>query len=146
MLALLAAAAASAAQPANGQIADIRMHLFYRHTGALSDDISPPREFAGWNTVIGEGDSGGPADDLVVVVAVRAAGEEYIERPLRLTARGRNNRVIAQRSFDSLLTSSDGQSYSPLWLQNVGCEGDIRVTATFGDHTRTESVSLDCGE
>lgn len=146
MIAVLSALAAFGAQPADARIADIRMHLFYRHTGALSEDISPPNEFVGWNTVIGEGSSGGPADDLVVVVAVRTGGEEYIERRLRVTARGRDNRLIAERSFDSLLTSGTGESYSPLWLENVGCEGEIRVTATFGDQTRTESLSLDCGE
>ena len=147
MIDLFLLAAAAAAQPArNVEIAEIRMHLFYRQSGRLSDDISPPRQFTGWNTVIGEGDAEEPAEDLLVVVEMRGgAGEEYIETPLRIVVRGRENRVIAERNFDTLLSSQRGVSHSPVWLQDVPCEGEIRVTASFGDQTSSESVSLDCG-
>ncbi|HEX9963625.1 MAG TPA: hypothetical protein VGB04_01425 [Allosphingosinicella sp.] len=46
-------------------------HLFYENTGRLSKDISPPVEFTGWNTVIGEGSAEDAADDLLVTVEVR---------------------------------------------------------------------------
>jgi hypothetical protein len=141
-----AVAALASAQPA-AQITDIRMHLFYRLSGRLSDDISPPHQFTGWNTVIGEGDAEAPAEDLLVVVEMRGgSGEEYVETPLRVVARGRDNRVIADRRFDSLLSSERGTSYSPVWLQDVPCEGEIRVTATFGGQSVSESLSLECGE
>lgn len=146
MIGLMLAAAAAAAQPAV-TIGDFRMHLFYRHSGLLSEDISPPREFTGWNTVIGEGDAEEPAEDLLVVVPTRVAGggETFVETPLRIVARGRDNRVIANRNV-ALLSSASGDSYSPVWLQDIGCEGEISVTATFGDQTRSESLSLECGE
>lgn len=137
--------AASAQAPA-AEIADIRMHLFYRASGRLSDDISPPRAFVGWNTLIGEGDAEEPADDLLVVVQVRSEGEQYIETPLHILARGRAGRVIAERRFDALLTSPDGAAFSPLWLADVPCEGEISVVATFGSQRVSEALTLECGE
>ena len=141
MAAMLIAASAQAA-PA---IADIRMHLFYRASGRLSDDISPPRPFVGWNTLIGEGDAEEPADDLLVVVQVRSEGEQYIETPLHIVARGRGGRVIAERRIEGLLTT-DGANFSPMWLQDASCEGEVRVIATLGTQRVSETLSLACGE
>ena len=145
MIALMLAAAAAAQAP-SAEIAEMRMHLFYRAGGRLSDDISPPRQFTGWNTLIGEGDAEEPAEDLLVVVQVRSQGEQFLETPLHLVAHGRGGRVIAERRFETLLTSGDGATFSPLWLQDVPCEGEIRVTATFGTQRVTETLSLECGE
>jgi hypothetical protein len=33
-----------------------------------------------------------------------------------------------------------------LWLNDVGCAGEIQVTATIGKSTRKSAISLDCGE
>ena len=147
MIMSLAALALAAAQPAAGTLGDIRMHLFYQETGRLSPDISPPATFTGWNTGIGEGDAEEAADDLVVVVEVRADGHQFIETPLRVVARGgEGNRVLAERRWDSVLTSEAGRAYLPLYLRDVGCAGEIRVTATFGSANRSETLTLDCGE
>lgn len=147
MIMSLAALALAAAQPAAGTLGDIRMHLFYQETGRLSPDISPPASFSGWNTIIGEGDAEEAADDLVVVVEIRADGHHFIDTPLRVVARGgEGNRVLAERRFDDVLTSDAGRAYLPLYLRDVGCAGEIRVTATFGSENRSETLTLDCGE
>jgi hypothetical protein len=138
----LIAAAALAAQPpapAAAELGDIRMHLFYRGRGELSEDISPPNQFAGWNTLF-------EADDMVVVAELRTAGQQNIDRPLRIVARGRNNRVLAQRTFRSILTSSEGRAYLPLYLGDVACAGNVQVTVTFGRQSRAETLTLICGE
>lgn len=146
MIGFILALAASTAQPATAELGEIRMHLFYTYSGQLSDDVSPPRAFAGWNVVIGEGDALEPADDLLVVVEVRADGHQFVEGPLHVVARGRDDRLIAERRFDAALTSDNGSSFNPLWLTDVGCEGEIRVTATFAGRTSTETLELHCGE
>jgi hypothetical protein len=145
ILAALALAAVPAAPPI-AHLGEIRMHLFYTGTGQVSPDISPPYAFAGWNTAIGGGEAAGPADDLVVVAEVRADGEQYVERPLTIVARGPRGRILGQRRFASLLTSDAGRAYLPLWLNDVTCAGDIRVTVTYGAETRTETLQLHCGE
>ena len=143
----LALAAAAAPQPVPiAHLGEIRMHLFHTGTGRLSPDVSPPRAFAGWNTVIGEGDSGGRADDLVVVAELVTNGEQFIAPTLRIVARGPRGRIIGQRSFASILTSHEGRAYLPLWLNDVTCVGDLRVTVSFGRETRSETLQLNCGE
>ena len=144
---LLAALAAAVPHPVPpSHLGEIRMHLFYSGTGQLSPDVSPPRNFAGWNTIIGEGDSAGPADDMVVVAEVIAEGEQFIERPLRIVARGPRGRVLGQRSFGAVSTSHQGRAYLPLWLNDVTCAGDVRVTVSYGAETRSETLQLHCGE
>ncbi len=143
-LAAIAAAATQGAAPA-ATLGDLRMHLFYQETGRLSPDISPPHEFVGWNTIIAGGSAEESADDLLVAVEVRAQGEQFIERPLTITARA-GRRVLAQRRFNSMRTSPGGRVYLPLWLKDVGCAGVIRVEVTFGRERKSESLNLPCGE
>lgn len=138
--------AAQAPTPPAAHLGEIRMHLFYAETGQLSPDISPPNAFAGWNTVIGGGDATGHADDLVVLAEVRTEGEQFVERPLSIVARGARGRVLGQRRFASVLTSAAGRAYQALWLNNVTCAGDVQVTVTYGAETRTETLQLHCGE
>ena len=138
----LIAAAALAAQPqppAAATLGNIRMHLFYRDRGELSEDISPPNQFAGWNTLF-------EADDMIVVAELLTTGQQNIDRPLSIVARGRNNRVLAQRTYRSILTSSEGRAYLPLYLNDVACAGDVQVTVTFGRQSRAETLTLECGE
>jgi hypothetical protein len=138
------AAAAAPALPAP-KVGAFRMQLFYENSGRLSNDISPPVEFTGWNTVIGEGSAEEAANDLLVSVEVRGPPGELIEQPLTLVARARG-KVLAQRRFDSLLTNVQGRTWKALWLNDVGCAGRIEVTATIGRSTRKSELSLDCGE
>lgn len=145
MIDLIAAAALAAQTPAPApapvaaELGNIRMHLFYRDSGALSEDISPPNQFAGWNTLFS-------ADDMVVVAELRTTGEQYVGQPLRIIARGRNNRILGQRTYRSTLTSSEGRAFLPLYLSDAACAGTIRVIVTFGRQSRTETLTLECGE
>ena len=127
---LLAALAAAQSAPAPS-VGKVRMQLFYEDSGRLSEDIAPPAEFIGWNTVIGEGLSG---------------GAESIGPPLSVVVRGSKGKVLGQRRFADVLTSSDGRTWKALWLTDVGCAGSVEVTATLGRSTRKAAVGLDCGE
>ena len=139
----LIAAAALAAQStptAPAELGDIRMFLLMHATGQLSEDVSPPSTFGGWNTTI-------HADDLLVTAEIRTTGEQFFDRPtLRIVARGARGRVLGQRSFRGVLTSEQGRAYLPLWLNDVTCEGDIQVTVTYGTQTRSETIPMHCGE
>jgi hypothetical protein len=143
-LAAVAAAATQAAAPA-ATIGDIRMHLFYQETGRLSPDISPPSEFVGWNTIIGEGSAEESAEDLLIVAELRTLGEQSLRGPLTITARA-GRRLLAQRRFDSILTSEQGRVFLPLWLKEVGCAGEIRVEVSYGRQRKGEALALNCGE
>ncbi len=145
-IAFLAALLAAPSAPPAPTVAAIRMQLFYEETGRLSRDISPPAEFTGWNTVIGEGSAEESANDLLVTVAVRGPAGENLAQPLTIVARNARGKILAQRRFSDLLTSGQGRTWKAVWLADVGCAGRIEVTATIGRSTRKSAISLDCGE
>lgn len=145
----LALAVMLAMQPAaagGAQLGEIRMQLVYTESGTLSRDISPPSAFTGWNTVIGEGDAGQPANDMEVSVDLRTNGQQNVQTPVTLTARRVGGRTIATRTFSNTLTSADGRAMLSLRLTDIGCAGRIRVTATMGRQSRSEEIDLECGE
>jgi hypothetical protein len=142
LAAMLAVPVAAAPAP---RVGAFKMQLYYESTGRLSKDISPPVEFTGWNTIIGEGSAEEAASDLLVTVEVKGPPGEFIEVPLTLVARAKG-KVLAERKFDSLLTTVEGRTWKALWLSDVGCAGRIEVTATIGKSTRKTAISLDCGE
>lgn len=144
LLALAIQAAPTADPPA--RLGDIRAHLFYEATGRLSPDVSPPREFVAWNTVIGGGEAEEPASDLLIVVELRADGEHFENRPLRILARGERGRLLGERRFDSFYTSASGRAYRTLWLRDATCAGAIEIVATLGRETKNEQLTLNCGE
>ena len=144
--ALLAAILAAPSSPPAPSVGAIRMQLFYEESGRLSRDIAPPADFTGWNTIIGEGSAEEAANDLLVLVEVRAAPGENITQPLSVVARGAKGRILGQRRFTNLLTSGQGRTWKALWLADVGCAGRIEVTASVGRSTRKSAVDLDCGE
>lgn len=146
MIGLMAAAMMQGAAAAPVTLGEIRMHLFYAETGRLSRDISPPNEFAGWNTIIGEGSAEENANDLLVVVELRTRGEQNFTTPLSVVARDRRGRVLGQRRFAGGLTGENGRAYQALYLADAGCAGPITVTATIGRQTRRETLALNCGE
>lgn len=77
--ALLAAMLAAPQAGSAPTVGAFRMQLFYEDSGRLSKDISPPVEFTGWNTIIGEGSAEEAASDLLVTVEVRGPPGESIE-------------------------------------------------------------------
>ena len=90
MIDLIAAAALAARSTptAPAELGDIRMFLLWHATGQLSEDVSPPSDFAGWNTTT-------RADDLLITAEVRTRGEQFFDRPaLRIVVRGAHGRIL----------------------------------------------------
>ena len=147
--AALAAIASSvaAAPPPSITLGAIKARWFYYHTGELSRDVlAEDGTYSGWNTVIGEGPAGEPADDLLVLVPVRTQGEQFSDVALDITVRGEKGKIVGQRKFSGILTGASGRAEMPLWLRDVGCAGPITVEARLGKQRRTATLTLACGE
>lgn len=157
-LALLAALAApaslSAGTPATPQlkITAIEARLFYGYSGKLSDDLlKRDPAFSGWNTIIGEGPSGEPADDMLVSIKVeplvKPAGNEGIfsDQPVIVTATA-NGKVVAKRTFTGTLTNNRGVSWKGLYLRDIGCAGTLKIEAVAGRHRKVATLQFNCGE
>ena len=148
---LLLAGCATSAKAGDGlpppeplRVSDISLHLFRTDSGTLSDDLG--NEFSGWNTIIGEGAAGGPAEDMLVSVHLKSDGHYFIaDRPLTITVSGEEG-VLASRTVDNFLTSESGDSAVPLWVPEIGCAGPITIAATLDGLTVSETANFACGE
>lgn len=147
MVALLFATPAAAQEL---QLGPITAQLYYKSTGELSDDLlARDPAFVGWNTVIGEGDAGGPAEDLLVAVTLsQVNGEDaaFLEDTLELWVTDEGGGEIARRDFEGLLVPYQGGVANPLWLSNVGCAGLLEFHARFRGQEKSAFLRLDCGE
>ncbi|MCB2077110.1 MAG: hypothetical protein KDE55_05350 [Novosphingobium sp.] len=129
------------------KLGNIEARLFYQHTGRLSENILDREEpFVAWNTVIGEGSAEEPANDLLVLVTVLAGGEVFSDRALLVRIDGPDGKTLAGRRFASILTSGEGRAVMPVWVNDVGCAGDIAIHVRFGKQETVERLSLPCGE
>jgi hypothetical protein len=150
IFALLALGAAPSSPVANGRIAGLEARLFYSETGKLSANVLDPKgKFAGWNTIIGEGDAKRAAEDVLIVVAVAARKQGLdallLDRPLEIHA-AVGSRTLAKRKLDNLVLPSRGATYAAMFLPGVGCAGTVTVTAWLGTEARKATLAMDCGE
>lgn len=153
ILPLALATSLPAAAPAPPlKISGIEARLFYQASGRLSDDLlSRDPAFSGWNTVIGEGASGGAADDLLVQVKLEpldrtaAADEVFSAQPVVVTARA-GRKVVGKRTFTGTLIPANGAAWKALYLRDIGCSGDLTIEAVAGRQRRTAKLTFACGE
>jgi len=150
-VALIALAGLALAAPAAGgnrtSLGEIRAHLFYKGSGQLSEDIvsrDPP--FIAWNTVIGGGDAKEAADDILILLPVRAEGEVFSDDPVHLWVVDGDGKELARRSFGSTLTSPQGTEHKALWLRDATCVGEMTVHAALRGEARVARLTFHCGE
>jgi len=137
------------AAPDDGvRISAVRAHLYYQHTGALSEDlIAREHHFNGWNTVIGEGDAKEPAENLLVVaMLVNPGPEAYLAEKLTIRVTDEMDGEVQERVFDGLLLGEKSSLHLPMWLNDSTCLGPIKVTATFRKQAVSAPLQLMCGE
>ena len=141
--------------PAPYKISAMRAMLFYDKTGTFSKDILADPNIALWNTIIGEGDSGGASSQTMVVVELSGRPEDYaptrkIEFSATYVGRGaaaRQNNV--RRTADTGIFGQDGKFYAAFWLYDTGCT-PVKLTARVTGQARPASLSktinFRCGE
>ena len=150
------ALALSTAAPAHAQtrepayrITAIRAQLFYSDRGTFSGDVLADTGKALWNTVIGEGDAGGPSSSTLVVVEVTGAPGSYEpERSVELTATA-EGKVLLRAAQPAAILNRRGKMYAGFWLPETGCRR-IRLTARMRGQTRASEmrreIPFECGE
>lgn len=143
--AVLAAVLASPAVAADKIVVEaIQVRMLQEGTGALSRDIAAEKDFGGFNLIIG-GEEGGPVNDLLVTVVLKAPGEANGESKLVVTARGKDKKVLATRSFDRPFVGASGKAHKSLLVPDATCS-DVEVTAVYGKLRRQALVRFNCGE
>lgn len=147
--ALGAAAAEAPVSAAAYRITALRAMLFNADAGALTRDVLADPRPALWNTVIGEGEAGGPASSVLVTVEVSGQAGWW-EEGVRVAFTARvGERVIARDTAELHVLSSGGRTYVGFWLDGVGCEPvrlQARLTGQPQPSTRTAEIPFECGE
>lgn len=145
---LAASHSASAAEP-KPVLGKIVAKLYFNEQGDWSPDLlAKSTSWTGWNTIIGEGDSGGASQDLMVEVGLSAPGAEdavTTEIPVTITAMA-GKKLLGRRVSKFTLIPHQGSSRLALFLTDATCAGRIDITATFGKQVKKARLNMDCGE
>lgn len=153
---LLAASLLCSLLPAHGlaqataapRIEAIHARLYYEGSRSFSDDLTP--RMALWNTIIGEGDASEPSNSTLVTVEVSGRHLPIGGISVVITARGADNRLVAQREESVFIYNERTRFHAPLWIYDTGCE-EITISARLvGDgvdpSVKTQTIPFHCGE
>lgn len=147
LLLSLCLACAPALRAAGLRVTDIRANLFYAHTGALSENIvGSKKEF--FNTIIGEGDAGGPASHVLIdLVLVNAAGSGVSSTAaLKVTWRARGKDASLTRSFENSTCAEGEVRHQAVLIENATC-APVRIEASAGKTPpKLVILKFGCGE
>lgn len=131
------------------RISDLRAQLFFSDRGTFSDDLLKRKNLALWNTIIGEGDAGGPSSATLVVVEVSGPPGSYPDgRRVELAVRTARKEILRRQSSLGVL-GPDGHAYAAFWLYDTGCEPLRISTALLGQvepTRRVATIPFHCGE
>ena len=125
----------------------VEVRLVYAHSGELSENVADPnRQFALWNTVIGEGDAKEPANDVLVLVHFERIKDKQQVPPISIAAYGPGTskpfeirRNLAPAFIDGTL------AVEAMLLHGVTC-GEFDVVAKIGKSKTTTRMKFPCGE
>jgi hypothetical protein len=131
------------------RITAIRAQLYYEENGSLSDDILA-RDFALWNTIIGEGDAASASNFTLVTVEISGAHVPSGTLSAEISATVDGNIVLEKRQIPVALYDDKTKFYAPLWLYGTGCQA-VHISARLTDNGVETSVDrktipFECGE
>lgn len=93
-------------------IIDMQAKLFYAYKGTFSENIiNNPKYHILVNTIIGEGDAGSPACDLLVIVKISGEPNYFnIDTKIKFTASSGNRYILNEKELIPPI-NSDGVTY-----------------------------------
>lgn len=132
------------------KITAIRAQLFYETTGKFSPDILAAKDFALWNTIIGEGSAEAPSSSTFVTVEISGKNVPVGTLKIEITATGNKNKIIQKKLIDVELYDARTKFFAPLWLYDTGCE-KIKISARLIGKgalstIATKTIPFECGE
>ena len=141
-------AAFAQASKASPKITAIRAQLFYDTTGKFSTDILAAKDFALWNTIIGEGSAESPSTSTLVTIEISGTDNAGTSK-LELTATGDKGKVLLKKIVGLDLLERT-KFYVPFWFYNTGCE-KIKLSArlfirNIAGAPVVKTIPFACGE
>ncbi len=131
------------------KITAVRAQLFYDTNGTFSSDVFAKKDFAFWNTIIGEGDAEFPSSSTFVTVEVSGTNNKGDLPRVELTATGNRGKLLIKKMIDVDLLGRT-QFYAPFWLYSTGCEPIILSAKLIGKNVSAKplvkKIPFACGE
>jgi hypothetical protein len=132
------------------RITDVRAHLFYSGEGTLSGNLIGSKGIGSlWNTIIGEGGSGGASSATLIIVEISGKPGSYGGRSsVELAVRGSTKEVF-RRTQQLDVLSDKGKAYVGFWLYGTGCD-PLRISARLVGSSKSNASTIEipfhCGE
>jgi hypothetical protein len=129
------------------KIRAVTAKLFYLASGTFSEDILNKPNIALWNTVIGEGESGGASEATLVIVEVDGDGgpmtlhKEVLSITTQIDGKPPVKRIVRRMLFEK-----SGKHFEGVWLYDTGCL-PVQITAQLDNQKPlSKKISFQCGE
>lgn len=150
----IAVVSAASSCPAHAQVAidEIRAQLFLERSGKLSENLVGGKK-ALFNTVIGEGDAGEPADAILVTLAFTGArntkSSDKIARDLAsITVKQQaktGEKILLRRVYGGFLFGETGRIHKAFLLDNATC-APLEIEVKVGRSRKEAKLDFACGE
>lgn len=155
----------SSAQVQPYRIKAIKAYLYYNGEnlqdssvrGSLSENLVDNKDFAFWNTIIGEGSAKAESNQTLVVVEITGHPKSFLPRTVVLTVSSEGKQLFRQAQDFSIYDGRKAYSAAFL-LYDTGCQ-PLRLKAEIVDEkttgkkktrtvesTLTKTVPFACGE
>jgi hypothetical protein len=121
--------------------------LVYSNSGKLSPDLLAKRNtpLKLWNTKTGEGDVGGPADDVLIVLHFRRAINGNTVQPIHFRAMHKDNKLIFEDKDVKLAKPDAPNNARAFLLREVTCQ-PLVLALDVGKPFWSEEIPFGCGE
>jgi len=121
--------------------------LFYSTTGMFSEDILAKPDIALWNTIIGEGESGGPSDATLITVEIDGdGGPSTVHNEVLSITTQMQGKPLVKRTVHHMLFEQSGKHYEGVWLYGTGCL-PIQITVQLDNQKPiSKKIDFQCGE
>lgn len=126
------------------KIVSVTAKLYYSDSGTFSENILDKPDLALWNTIIGEGQSGGPSEATLVEVEVDGNAKGGMGQRLTITVQEKGKPPITRHP--ELYFKQNGKYFAAVWLYNSGCLPVTIMAQLESQPAIRKTINFQCGE
>lgn len=130
-------------------VGSVEAKAYLHNQGRFSGSLIDNPKVALWNTPIGEGTVGGPADDTFLEVMVLGPPRDHPEGLLLRVVSFTETDTLLDRTIEVGRFNTNGRFYTAYWLYDTGCwpiTVDVRLTGKGAGQGVTKLIPYECGE
>lgn len=129
------------------KIKSVTAKLYYSDSGTFSQNILDKPDLALWNTIIGEGQSGGPSEATLIEVEVDGdSGGNVIHKERLTISVQEEGKPPIRRHTGPLYFDRNGKHFEAMWLYDSGCL-PVTITAQVESQpVARKKIDFQCGE